>query len=116
MVSSFSLTSLQKNCNGSIVTVTCPPKKIETVTSLLLLISLKNWNGSIHASNMPCLTLILTAWEFKKPFCKNANKSWMGEAKYFIKIKNALQKILTNFFVSEAFIKNVNFSMLGMII
>jgi hypothetical protein len=38
---------------------------------------------------------------------KNENKSWMVEAKYFFKIKNALQKILTNFFVSEVFIKNV---------
>jgi hypothetical protein len=23
------------------------------------------------------LTLVLTAWEFKKPFCEKANKSWM---------------------------------------
>jgi hypothetical protein len=30
----------------------------------------------------------------------------------FLKIKNALQKILTNFFVLEVFIKNVIFSML----
>jgi hypothetical protein len=34
----------------------------------------------------------------------------MASAKYFFKIKNALQKILTNFFVSEVFIKNVIFS------
>jgi hypothetical protein len=37
-------------------------------------------------------------------------------AKYLKKIKNASQKILTNFFVSEVFIKNVIFSMLFMII
>jgi succinate dehydrogenase/fumarate reductase cytochrome b subunit len=55
-------------------------------------------------------TLILTAWEFKKPFCKNENKSWMAKAKYFFKIKNASQKFLTNFFVSEIFIKYVIFS------
>jgi hypothetical protein len=40
----------------------------------------------------------------------------MVEAKYFKKIKNASQKILTNFFVSEAFIKNVILGMLLMII
>jgi hypothetical protein len=50
------------------------------------------------------LTLILTAWEFKKPFCKNENKYFMVEAKYFFKIKNASQKIL-NFFVSEVSLK-----------
>jgi hypothetical protein len=33
----------------------------------------------------------------------------------FIKIKNALKKIITNFFVSEVLIKNVIFSMLLMI-
>jgi hypothetical protein len=39
----------------------------------------------------------------------------MVEAKYFLKIKNASQKkILTNFFVSEVFIKNVIFRMLLM--
>jgi hypothetical protein len=37
--------------------------------------------------------------------------NWMGEAKYFLKIKNASQKILTNFFVSGVFIKNVIFSL-----
>jgi hypothetical protein len=52
----------------------------------------------------------------KSLFCKNENKSWMVEAKYFKKIKNGSQKILTNFFVSEVFIKNVIFSMLLMII
>jgi hypothetical protein len=31
------------------------------------------------------VTLILTAWEFKKLFCKHKNKSWMVEAKYFLK-------------------------------
>jgi hypothetical protein len=36
---------------------------------------------------------------------------WL-EAKYFLKIKNASQKILTNFFVSEVFIKKVIFRML----
>jgi hypothetical protein len=35
------------------------------------------------------LTLIITAWEFKKHFWKNENKSWMAEPKYFLKIKNA---------------------------
>jgi hypothetical protein len=40
------------------------------------------------------LTLILTAWAFKKPFCKNQNKSWMVETKYFTKFKNALAKNL----------------------
>jgi hypothetical protein len=34
----------------------------------------------------------------------------------FLKIKNAAQKILTHFFVSEVFIKNVIFNMLLMII
>jgi hypothetical protein len=34
----------------------------------------------------------------------------------FLKIKNALQKILTNFFVSEVFIRNAIFSMLLMIV
>jgi hypothetical protein len=34
----------------------------------------------------------------------------------FLKIKNASQKMLTNFFVSEVFIKDVIFSMLLMII
>jgi hypothetical protein len=34
----------------------------------------------------------------------------------FLKIKNASQKILTNFFVSEVFIKNAIFTMLLMII
>jgi hypothetical protein len=33
----------------------------------------------------------------------------------FLNIKNVSQKILTNFFVSEVFIKNVVFSMLLMI-
>jgi hypothetical protein len=33
------------------------------------------------------LTLILTAWEFKKPFCKIENKSWMVEANIFKKSK-----------------------------
>jgi hypothetical protein len=76
-------------------------------------------NCSSNVSNktrITLLNLILTAWEFKKPFYKNENKSWMVEAKYFFKIKNASQKILTNFFVSEVFIKNVIFSMLFMII
>jgi hypothetical protein len=58
------------------------------------------------ASFVRGLTLICTAWELKKMF----------EAKYFLKIKNASQKILTNFFVSEVIIKNVIFSMLLMII
>jgi hypothetical protein len=40
----------------------------------------------------------------------------MVEAKYVFKIQNALQKICTNFFVSEVFIKNVIFSMFLMII
>jgi hypothetical protein len=40
----------------------------------------------------------------------------MVEAKYFEKIKNASQKFLTNFFVSEVFVKNAIFSMLLMII
>jgi hypothetical protein len=40
----------------------------------------------------------------------------MVEAKYFLKIKNASQKILTNFFVSVVFLKNVIFRMLLMII
>jgi hypothetical protein len=40
----------------------------------------------------------------------------MVEAKYLFKIKNALQKILTNFFVTEVVIKNAIFSMLLMII
>jgi hypothetical protein len=62
------------------------------------------------------LTLILTAWDLKRLFCKNENKSWMIQAKYLLKIKNASQKILTNFFVSEVFIKNVIYSMLLMII
>jgi hypothetical protein len=36
--------------------------------------------------NNNVLTLILTAWEFKKPFFyKNENKSWMAKAKYFFK-------------------------------
>jgi hypothetical protein len=39
-----------------------------------------------------------------------------GLGKIFLKIKNALQKILANFFISEIFIKNVIFSMLLMII
>jgi hypothetical protein len=47
----------------------------------------------------------------KSLFCKNENNSWMVKAN-FLKIKNASQKILTNFFVSEFFIKNVIFSML----
>jgi hypothetical protein len=34
----------------------------------------------------------------------------------FLKIKNASQKIFTNFFVSEVFIKNIIFSMLLMVI
>jgi hypothetical protein len=38
----------------------------------------------------------------------------MVEAKYLLKIKNASQKILANFFVSEVFIKIVIFSMLLM--
>jgi hypothetical protein len=33
----------------------------------------------------------------------------MVEAKYFLKIKNALQKIIRNIFVSEVFIKHVIF-------
>jgi hypothetical protein len=34
--------------------------------------------------NVP-LTLILTAWELNKPFCKNENKSLAVGAKYFKK-------------------------------
>jgi hypothetical protein len=51
----------------------------------------------------------------KSLICKNENKSWMVEAKYFLKIKNASQKTLTHFFASEVFIKNVIFRMLLMI-
>jgi hypothetical protein len=40
----------------------------------------------------------------------------MAYAKYFFKTKNASQKILTNFFVSEVLIKNAIFSMLLMIV
>jgi hypothetical protein len=40
----------------------------------------------------------------------------MAEAKYFLKIKNASQKISTNFFISEVFIKNVIFNMLLLVI
>jgi hypothetical protein len=39
---------------------------------------------------------------------------WLKQNKFF-KLKNASQKILTNFFVSEVFIKNVIFSMVLMI-
>jgi hypothetical protein len=39
----------------------------------------------------------------------------MVEAKYLKKIKNASQKILTNYLVSEVFIENVIFSMFFMI-
>jgi hypothetical protein len=46
----------------------------------------------------------------KSLFCRNENKSWMGKAKYFFKIKNASQKILTNFFGSEVSSKNVVFT------
>jgi hypothetical protein len=40
------------------------------------------------------LILILTAWEFKKPFCKNVKicPGWFKQ-NIFLKIKNALQKI-----------------------
>jgi hypothetical protein len=63
------------------------------------------------------LTIILTAWDFKKTFfSKTENKPWMVEAKCFLKIKNASQKILRNFLVSEVFIENVIFGMLLMII
>jgi hypothetical protein len=58
------------------------------------------------------LTLILTAWEFKKPFLKmKLSPGWLTQ-NIFKKIKNASQKILTIFFVSEVFLKNVIFSML----
>jgi hypothetical protein len=43
------------------------------------------------------------------------NPGWLKQ-NIFKKIKNASQKILTNFFVSEVFVKNANFSMLVMII
>jgi hypothetical protein len=45
----------------------------------------------------------------KSLFCKNENKSWMIEAKYFFKIKNASQKIYYKLFVSEVFIKKSHF-------
>jgi hypothetical protein len=40
----------------------------------------------------------------------------MAKAKYFLKIKNASQEILINYFVSEVFIQNVIFSMILIII
>jgi hypothetical protein len=40
---------------------------------------------------------------------------WLNQ-NILLKIRNASQKILTNFFVSEVFIKNANLSMLLMII
>jgi hypothetical protein len=43
------------------------------------------------------------------------NPGWLKQ-NIFSKIKNASQKILTNFFASEVFIKNVIYSMLLMII
>jgi hypothetical protein len=63
------------------------------------------------------LTLILTAWEFKKLFFVKMKiiPGWRKQNN-LKQIKNASQKILTNFFVSEVFIKNVIFSMLLMII
>jgi hypothetical protein len=36
-------------------------------------------------------------------FILNENKSWMPEEKIFVKIRNALQNMLTNFFVSKVF-------------
>jgi hypothetical protein len=74
---------------------------------------------AFYAALKICLTLILTAWEFKnfKKIVKmKLSPGWHIKAKYFLKIKNALQKILTNFFLSEVFIKNVIFSMILMII
>jgi hypothetical protein len=54
------------------------------------------------------LALILTAWEFKKPFFfvkMKISPGWLRQNILLI-IKKASQKILTNFFVSEVFIKN----------
>jgi hypothetical protein len=68
-----------------------------------------------NSNKIKLLTLILTAWEFKKPFCKNENRTWMLKLNIFLKLKNASQKILTNFFL-EVFIKNAIFSMLLMTI
>jgi hypothetical protein len=47
------------------------------------------------------LTLILTAREFKKAFLQKIKISpgWLKQ-NIFLKIKNASQKILSNFFVS----------------
>jgi hypothetical protein len=53
--------------------------------------------------------------DLKTHFTLNANKSGMPKAKYFLKIKNASQNILTNFFVSEVLNKNVIFNVLLMI-
>jgi hypothetical protein len=63
------------------------------------------------------VTLFFTAWEFKSLFLVKMETSpgWLKKNIY-LKIKNASQKNLTNFFVSEVFIKNVIFSMLLMII
>jgi hypothetical protein len=38
-------------------------------------------------------------------FCKNENKSWMVEGKYYLKIKNVLQKIFTNSLVQRFSLK-----------
>jgi hypothetical protein len=59
------------------------------------------------------LTLILTAWEFKKPL--KISPGWLKQ-NIFEKSKMPRKKSVKDFFVSEVFIKNVIFSMLSMII
>jgi hypothetical protein len=50
-------------------------------------------------------------------FCKNENKSWMVEARYFFKNQKCLAKNLNKLFCYiEVFIKNAIFSMHLMII
>jgi hypothetical protein len=55
--------------------------------------------------------------EFKKPFFVKIKiiPGWLKQ-NIFLKIKNASQKVRTNFFVSEVFLKNVIFNMLLMIV
>jgi hypothetical protein len=58
---------------------------------------------------LPYLTLILTAWEFKKPFCKNeTNPGWLRQ-NIFLKIINALQKSEQTF-IFQKFSLKMSFS------
>jgi hypothetical protein len=64
----------------------CQQKRLKGPNAVVSLTLRKRTIFSINP-NPHCLGIV------KSLFCKHENKSWMFEAKYFLKIKNVCQKI-----------------------